>query len=158
MNAIMERWIQTCRRELLDRTLIWNQAHLLHALRNYERHYNEHRPHRGISNSRPLQALPEPTSDSTEMKRLSVRRRDRRHPARIRTCRMTCTEGIVGTCSLAENPQDPVAVLLAKVVDVGLAGLEHAHPATRSRRLPPARRPDRSDAMADRPQCTVLKP
>ena len=26
MNAIMERWVQTCRRELLDRTLIWNQA------------------------------------------------------------------------------------------------------------------------------------
>ena len=25
MNAIMERWILTCRRELLDRTLIWNQ-------------------------------------------------------------------------------------------------------------------------------------
>ncbi|HEY2762734.1 MAG TPA: integrase core domain-containing protein [Pseudonocardiaceae bacterium] len=46
MNALMERWIQTCRRELLDRTLIWNQAHLLHALRQYERHYNEHRPHR----------------------------------------------------------------------------------------------------------------
>jgi hypothetical protein len=32
MNAIMERWIQTCRRELLDRTLIYNQRHLLHAL------------------------------------------------------------------------------------------------------------------------------
>jgi putative transposase len=31
MNAFMERWVQTCRRELLDRTLIWNQAHLLHA-------------------------------------------------------------------------------------------------------------------------------
>jgi DNA-binding CsgD family transcriptional regulator len=29
----MERWMQTCRRELLDRTLIWNQRHLLHALR-----------------------------------------------------------------------------------------------------------------------------
>ena len=27
MNAIMERWVQTCHRELLDRTLIWNQAH-----------------------------------------------------------------------------------------------------------------------------------
>ncbi|MFI0480742.1 hypothetical protein [Actinomadura sp. 9N215] len=25
MNALMERWVQTCRRELLDRTLIWNQ-------------------------------------------------------------------------------------------------------------------------------------
>jgi putative transposase len=33
MNAIMERWIQTCRRELLDRVLIWNHRHLLHALR-----------------------------------------------------------------------------------------------------------------------------
>jgi hypothetical protein len=28
--------VQTCRRELLDRTLIWNQAHLLHALREFE--------------------------------------------------------------------------------------------------------------------------
>jgi transposase len=33
MNAVMERWVLTCRRELLDRTLIWNQRHLLHALR-----------------------------------------------------------------------------------------------------------------------------
>ena len=42
MNSIMERWVQTCRRELLDRTLIWNQAHLLHALREFEAFYNEH--------------------------------------------------------------------------------------------------------------------
>jgi putative transposase len=28
MNAIAERWIGGCRRELLDRTLIWNQNHL----------------------------------------------------------------------------------------------------------------------------------
>ena len=35
MNAIMERWVRTCRHELLDRTLIWNQRHLLHALREY---------------------------------------------------------------------------------------------------------------------------
>lgn len=31
MNAIMERWVRACRRELLDRTLIVNQRHLLHA-------------------------------------------------------------------------------------------------------------------------------
>jgi hypothetical protein len=31
MNSIMERWVQTCRRELLDQTLIWNQPHLLHS-------------------------------------------------------------------------------------------------------------------------------
>ncbi|MEU4769772.1 hypothetical protein AB0H12_41785 [Actinosynnema sp. NPDC023794] len=31
MNAIMERWIHICRHELLDRILIRNQQHLLHA-------------------------------------------------------------------------------------------------------------------------------
>ena len=36
MNAIAERWIGGCRRELLDRTLIWNQAHLRQILRQYE--------------------------------------------------------------------------------------------------------------------------
>jgi putative transposase len=33
--------VQTCRHELLDRTLIWNQAHLLHALAEFESFYNE---------------------------------------------------------------------------------------------------------------------
>jgi transposase InsO family protein len=32
MNAIMERWVQTCRRELLDRTLIWTERHLRDTL------------------------------------------------------------------------------------------------------------------------------
>ena len=36
MNAIMERWIRTCRTELLDRALIVNQIHLLHALREFK--------------------------------------------------------------------------------------------------------------------------
>jgi hypothetical protein len=43
MNAVMERWVQTCRRELLDRTLIWNQHHLLHVLHEFETFYNTHR-------------------------------------------------------------------------------------------------------------------
>jgi putative transposase len=77
MNAIMERWIQTCRRELLDRTLVWNQTHLLYVLREYERHYNGHRPHRGISNCRPLRPLPEPITVSNKITRLDVSRRDR---------------------------------------------------------------------------------
>ena len=46
MNAIMERWIQGCRREILDRTLPWSQTHLLQALQRYEEHYNAHRPRR----------------------------------------------------------------------------------------------------------------
>jgi putative transposase len=77
MNAIMERWVLSCRRELLDRTLIWNQRHLLHALREYETFYNAHRPHQGIANARPLQSLPEPITDLDHLARLDIRRRDR---------------------------------------------------------------------------------
>jgi putative transposase len=44
MNAIAERWIGGCRRELLDRTLIWTQSHLRQILRQYETHHNQHRP------------------------------------------------------------------------------------------------------------------
>ncbi len=77
MNSIMERWVQTCRRELLDRTLIWNQAHLLHALREFEQFYNEHRPHQGIANARPLHPLPAPIADPGQITHLDIRRRDR---------------------------------------------------------------------------------
>ena len=44
MNSVMERWIGSCRRELLDRTLVWNQRHLMTVLREYEDFYNTHRP------------------------------------------------------------------------------------------------------------------
>ena len=77
MNAIMERWVQTCRHELLDRTLIWNQRHLLHALREYEQFYNSHRPHQGIANARPLHALPQPITGQVKVTRLDVHRRQR---------------------------------------------------------------------------------
>ena len=72
----MERWVQTCRRELLDRTLIWNQGHLLHALREFEQFYNSHRPHQGTANARPLRALPPPIPEP-DATRLHVHRRDR---------------------------------------------------------------------------------
>jgi putative transposase len=77
MNSIMERWIQTCRRELLDRTLIWNQSHLLHVLREFETFYNWHRPHRALEQAAPLLLLPEPISVPGQPRYLEVRRRDR---------------------------------------------------------------------------------
>jgi putative transposase len=60
MNAIAERWIGGCRRELLDRALVWNQAHLRRVLREYESHHNQHRPHRSLHGAAPLKPLPEP--------------------------------------------------------------------------------------------------
>jgi len=72
MNAIAERWIGGCRRELLDRTLIWNQAHLRRILRQYETHHNQHRPHRSLDSAAPLKLPPEPVQ--------LEQHRVRRHP------------------------------------------------------------------------------
>jgi putative transposase len=74
MNPVMERWIGSCRRELLDRTLIWNQRHLMTVLREYEDFCNTHRPHRALNQAAPLRPLPD---DVTDLDHFRVRRRDR---------------------------------------------------------------------------------
>ena len=73
MNAITERWIGGCRRELLDRTLIWNQTHLRRILCQYETHHNQHRPHRSLNSAAPLKPLPEPV----DLEQYRVRRQAR---------------------------------------------------------------------------------
>lgn len=73
----MERWIQTCRRELLDRTLIWNPRHLLHVLREFETFYNGHRPHRALGQDAPLRPLPHPISEPGNTRHPEIRRRNR---------------------------------------------------------------------------------
>jgi transposase len=76
MNTITERWVKTLRTELLDRTLIWNETHLRHALRAYEHHYNLHRTHRSLAAAAPLQALPQ-ALEPDRIGRLAIRRHDR---------------------------------------------------------------------------------
>ncbi|MGW4795792.1 integrase core domain-containing protein [Nonomuraea sp. NPDC004297] len=77
MNAIMERWVQPCRHELLDRCLIWNEHHLRHALHEYERFYNQHRAHQTLNQAAPLRPVPDPITDPSRIADLDVRRRDR---------------------------------------------------------------------------------
>ena len=48
-NAFAERFVKTARRECLDHLLIFGERHLRQVLREYLRHYNEERPHRGLS-------------------------------------------------------------------------------------------------------------
>ena len=69
--------MQTCRRELPDRTLIWILRHLLHALREFEHFYNSHRPHQGIANTLPLRPPPSPIPEPGATTRLDIHRRDR---------------------------------------------------------------------------------
>jgi putative transposase len=74
MDSITERWIGSCRRELLDRTLIWNQRHLMTVLRAYEDFCNTHRPHQGLQPAAPLRLLPDAV---TSLVQFRVQRRDR---------------------------------------------------------------------------------
>jgi putative transposase len=103
MNAVMERWVLTCRRELLNRTLVWNQRHLLHALREFEQFYNCHRPHQGIANARPLRAAL--TNSRAGRRRPPPHhpqaRPPRRHPPRVSACRLTCMDEFFGKYSVS---------------------------------------------------------
>ena len=47
-NAYAERWVRTARTECLDWMLVLGRRHLSEILRQYVRHYNQQRPHRGI--------------------------------------------------------------------------------------------------------------
>ena len=57
-NAFAERWIGTLRRELLDRTIIWNQRQLKRLVVDYIDHYNTHRPHRSLNQLPPVATDP----------------------------------------------------------------------------------------------------
>jgi putative transposase len=77
-RAHAERWIDSVRRECLDRLLILGRSHLEHVLAAYVAHYNERRPHRSLR-QRPALAVPtagdgRSIADVTTLDR--VRRRD----------------------------------------------------------------------------------
>ena len=66
-NAFAERWIGTLRRELLDRTIIWNQRQVERLVVDYIDHYNTHRPHRSLDQRSPQQTIPdEATRDAPQ--------------------------------------------------------------------------------------------
>ena len=48
-NAFAERFVRTVRQECLDHILVWGERHLGRILREYVTHYNQERPHRGLS-------------------------------------------------------------------------------------------------------------
>jgi hypothetical protein len=73
-NAICERLIGTLRRELLDRTLILNRAHLHAVLAEYQEHYNTARPHQGIDQRIPG-ADPGPRITTVDLGTWQIRRK-----------------------------------------------------------------------------------
>ena len=79
-NAIAERWVRTVRSECTDGLLIVNEGHLRRVLDRYVRHYNQHRPHRGLALRPPLPSTPStpltPSTPSSPATIASIRRQE----------------------------------------------------------------------------------
>jgi transposase InsO family protein len=73
-NAICERVVGTLRRELLDRMLIYNEAHAVATLTEYIRHYNGHRPHQSRRQLPPDSDQPPTSAAVTDLQTHRVRR------------------------------------------------------------------------------------
>jgi hypothetical protein len=122
MNSIMERWVQTCRLELLDRTLIWNHEHLLHALREFESLQRAPAPPNPAQRSTPPPATsPDHRSHPDRSPRNPPTRPTRRDPPPIHTCRLTCTDEVIGTRRPPRRPPGPGRLCHAsRVTEEGL--------------------------------------
>jgi transposase InsO family protein len=75
-NAFAERWIGSIRRELLDRTIIWNRHQLERLVVDYIDHYNNHRPHRSLDQRPPLPPAPSPNASPPDLRLIRSTRCD----------------------------------------------------------------------------------
>ncbi len=59
-NGIAERWIGSCRREILDQVIALNEPHLRRLIRDYIRYHEEDRIHDSLDKDTPNRRLVEP--------------------------------------------------------------------------------------------------
>jgi transposase InsO family protein len=52
-NGVAERWVKSCRRDLLDHVIAVNERHLKRMLSEYVRYYHEDRTHLGLEKGTP---------------------------------------------------------------------------------------------------------
>ncbi len=52
-NGVAERWVGTCRRELLDHVIAINESHLKRLLASFVSYYHEDRTHCGLRKQTP---------------------------------------------------------------------------------------------------------
>jgi len=55
-NSICERFVSTCRREVLDHLLIFSARHLEAVIKEFLVHYHQARPHQGLDQRCPAPA------------------------------------------------------------------------------------------------------
>ena len=54
-NGVAERWVGSCRRDLLDHLIALNERHLRRLLGEYVRYYHDDRSHLGLQKETPCQ-------------------------------------------------------------------------------------------------------
>ena len=52
-NSVAERWVGSCRRELLDQVIVINESHLKRLLSSYIDYYHQDRTHCGLGKQTP---------------------------------------------------------------------------------------------------------
>jgi hypothetical protein len=52
-NGVVERWIGSCRRELLDHVIVFDRHHFIRLMRSYLDYYHEDRCHLGLDKDAP---------------------------------------------------------------------------------------------------------
>ena len=57
-NGVAERWVGSCRRDLLDHIIAVNERHLKRLLSEYVRYYHEDRTHLGLGKATPNFRIP----------------------------------------------------------------------------------------------------
>jgi hypothetical protein len=53
-NGVAERWVESCRRDLLDDMIAINEQHLKRRLSDYVRYFHEDRTHLGLGKGTPV--------------------------------------------------------------------------------------------------------
>jgi transposase InsO family protein len=61
-NGVAERWVQSCRRDMLDHVIALNEAHLRRLLSDYVRYYHEDRTHLGLRKETPAGRIRSPVA------------------------------------------------------------------------------------------------
>jgi putative transposase len=56
-NGVAERWVGSCRRDLLDHVIVLNERHLKRLMAEYIRYYHEDRTHLGLAKDTPAGRL-----------------------------------------------------------------------------------------------------
>jgi putative transposase len=62
-NAVAERWVGSCRRDLLDHVIILNEWHLKRLMASYLLYYHEERTHLGLAKNTPAGRVTEIRSE-----------------------------------------------------------------------------------------------